>query len=175
VGTSSSGCVAYNNLWYDCVRTAHYNFSLSHSWYDTGMNRDGDNTSVQLGTADPLINWADGDFHLKAATNAGHTLAAPFNQDMYGNTRGADGTWDRGAIEFTATNIGIFDFQLPNADCPTLPNPIMLMGINGLKLMTDNLRFYNIAGGRVPVSRLDQAGLYLAADAGIIHKLVLVK
>lgn len=30
---------------------------------------------------------------------AGTTLSAPYNVDAYGNTRGADGTWDRGAIE----------------------------------------------------------------------------
>ena len=38
------------------------------------------------------------------ATCVGLTLASPYAQDLEGNTRGGDGTWDRGAYEFTAGN-----------------------------------------------------------------------
>ncbi len=37
--------------------------------------------------------------HLTGAL-AGVSLASPYNMDMDGKTRGADGTWDRGAYEF---------------------------------------------------------------------------
>lgn len=64
----------------------------------------------------PWINELLGDFHLLASTAAGLDLtsynATPlrgsassadvhtFHIDMYGNVRGADGLWDRGAVEF---------------------------------------------------------------------------
>lgn len=57
-------------------------------------------TSTSTSTGDPFLNYAGWDFHLTSATTAGTTLASPYDVDMYGVTRGADGTWDRGAIEF---------------------------------------------------------------------------
>jgi hypothetical protein len=56
----------------------------------------------QLFSATPFTNNAAKDFTLRAATQAGVSLSAPFNVDMFGNTRGADGVWDRGAFEFGA-------------------------------------------------------------------------
>jgi hypothetical protein len=41
---------------------------------------------------------------LAAPTTAGSPLASPYNTDLLGKTRGADGTWDRGAFEFDAGN-----------------------------------------------------------------------
>jgi hypothetical protein len=52
------------------------------------------------------VNLAGGDFRLAAATAAGSPLAAPFNFDPTGKTRGADGTWDRGAFEFGSSSTG---------------------------------------------------------------------
>lgn len=46
---------------------------------------------------------ASDDFRLEAATTAGdNTIGAEYNTDAYGNTRGSDGTWDRGAFEYDA-------------------------------------------------------------------------
>ena len=47
-----------------------------------------------------FVNYAGDDFRLASATTAGESLASPFNADLLGNTRGVDGTWDRGAYEY---------------------------------------------------------------------------
>jgi hypothetical protein len=52
-------------------------------------------------TSSIFNDTASADFTLKADTDAGEVLGAPFNVDMLGNTRGADSTWDRGAYEYT--------------------------------------------------------------------------
>lgn len=64
------------------------------------------------GTADPFVNDAIYNFKLLAdqsgATTAGNitaqglALSAPYNLDFLGNTRGVDGTWERGAYEFSS-------------------------------------------------------------------------
>ena len=53
------------------------------------------------GAGDPFTNYHSLDFHLTTATPPGDALPAPYGVDMFGNTRGADGSWDRGALEFT--------------------------------------------------------------------------
>jgi hypothetical protein len=59
----------------------------------------------QLFATTPFTNRTAKDFTLKAATQAGLPLPAPFNVDMFGNTRGADGIWDRGAFEYGAGSV----------------------------------------------------------------------
>ena len=54
-------------------------------------------------TNSPFVNYSGGDYRLSAAVS-GVALGAPYNVDMLGNTRGADGTWDRGAFEFGGNN-----------------------------------------------------------------------
>lgn len=49
-----------------------------------------------------FVNYAVKDFRLAAPTSAGTALAAPFDADPLGNTRGATGVWDRGAFEFVS-------------------------------------------------------------------------
>jgi hypothetical protein len=46
-----------------------------------------------------FVSEANGNFHLNNDTTAGAALAAPFNVDPDGTTRGADGTWDLGAYQ----------------------------------------------------------------------------
>src|SRR5437899_8360956 len=53
--------------------------------------------------SNPFVDWVNENYHLLAATQAGNTLSAPYNTDPDGNTRGADGVWDRGAFEFGAS------------------------------------------------------------------------
>lgn len=55
--------------------------------------------SGTVGSGDPFANVAALDFRLKAATESGATLVPPFDIDALGLQRGADGTWDRGALE----------------------------------------------------------------------------
>jgi hypothetical protein len=51
------------------------------------------------------VNYAGANFRLASATLAGLTLPSPFNTDLDGNTRGADGVWDRGAYEYTTNSV----------------------------------------------------------------------
>ena len=56
----------------------------------------------QIDTFDPFVSLPTGNFHLANGNDvsAGLALLAPFNVDLDGNTRGADGKWDRGAFDF---------------------------------------------------------------------------
>jgi hypothetical protein len=59
-------------------------------------------TNASTGTGDPFTDKANLIFTLVAPTPAGYSsLAAPYNTDPLGALRGQDGTWDRGAYEFT--------------------------------------------------------------------------
>lgn len=64
-------------------------------------NAVGGNNTINTGTV-PFEDAANGNFRL-TNTLAGVTLAAAYNVDFDGETRGADGTWDRGAFEFDET------------------------------------------------------------------------
>lgn len=57
-------------------------------------------TTTSTGTTNPFVDMTGLDFALLAATPAGTSLPSPYNLSPKGTTRGADGTWDRGAIEF---------------------------------------------------------------------------
>ena len=50
-----------------------------------------------------FVDYNGNDFRLASDSllSAGTALSEPFNVDMYGVVRGADGAWDRGAFEFT--------------------------------------------------------------------------
>lgn len=59
-------------------------------------------TNASTSSNSPFINITSLDFRLNQPTPAGTALSAPYNVDMFGKTRGADGVWDRGAVEFGA-------------------------------------------------------------------------
>lgn len=92
---NNSGWVAKNNLFYSNNRTSFTNTTHDYSYTDVSLGE----TNEQVNVSNPFTNYAGKDFSLASATNAGETLAAPYNVDMFGNVRGGDGTWDRGAIE----------------------------------------------------------------------------
>ena len=98
LGTSPE---ARNNIWHETVDSG-YNFSFSSVSHS---NNNLYNMVTQAGetnlTGDPFVSEISRDFRLTARTAAGISLPAPYNVDMFGNTRGADGTWDRGAIEYS--------------------------------------------------------------------------
>jgi hypothetical protein len=73
----------------------HYVDSSSLSLLETGKT---------TGTGVPFVNYTGLDFRLKAGTPAGMPLGAPYDRDMFGNVRGSDGSWDRGAVEFGGTS-----------------------------------------------------------------------
>jgi hypothetical protein len=98
-----SGNEVRNNIWYNSVRTNNsFTGSISNNWYFNTV-QDGDasaSKTVCTTACDVFANLASKDFRLKVATGGGMALAAPFNIDLNGSVRGADGTWDRGAFEF---------------------------------------------------------------------------
>jgi hypothetical protein len=103
----ASGNEAYNNIFYNSQSPNFAKFS-SHN-YNHFINAGGTHSESNgtSGTTDPFVNIAGKDFRLKAGTGAGMNLAAPFNTDAAGNTRGADGTFDRGAFEYATGAITV--------------------------------------------------------------------
>jgi hypothetical protein len=57
-----------------------------------------DDNTIYVEAPPPFVDVAGGDFHLTEAL-PGTSLDAPYDQDLEGNLRGQDGTWDRGAFE----------------------------------------------------------------------------
>lgn len=83
-----SGNVCRNNLWYDSAGAPTASCNTQ-------------NNNGESGT-DPFLGYAGGDFRLSGAI-AGVALSSPYDTDILGATRGLDGTWDRGAYEYTLT------------------------------------------------------------------------
>lgn len=112
-GASANNVQVYNNTIVTASVTGNQSlrFPGSHSsvvarnnvWYVSGGASTGcsanvcDNNSVF--TSSPFIDAGSGNFHLRSAL-AGVALAAEFSTDLCGNSRGADGVWDRGAFEY---------------------------------------------------------------------------
>ncbi len=101
-----TGNTCRNNLGYSIAGT----FTVS-------CNTASNNTEV---TSDPFVSFATGDLRLSGATAAGTSLSSPYNVDMTGATRGADGTWDLGAYEYSAGGSG-----------PPAPTNIRIIGSIG--------------------------------------------
>lgn len=113
IGYNGSGNVAQNNLFAqhpasDTVAftggTHDYNtyFSILNwqNGQDLAPGLASSEAHGQLLTSSPFTDKVSKDFTLKSPTQAGATLPGPYNVDMLGKIRGADGTWDRGAFEF---------------------------------------------------------------------------
>lgn len=113
-GSAGQNEYGYNNLFYNCGGNVG-----ATGWSDWGYHASGGSsyggTSEQTGLSSGIFNnYTGNDFRLASATSAGLTLTSQSwwsgshsffgtvdsAADMYGNTRGADGTWDRGAFEF---------------------------------------------------------------------------
>lgn len=93
-GTSTGGRILVNGGTGNEVRNT--------LWYDiNGTPGASANTTSNNGeeSSNPFVNYATGNFHLSAGI-AGTSLSSPYNLDMEGTTRGGDGTFDRGALEY---------------------------------------------------------------------------
>ena len=88
INGSSSGGQDYNQLYCGNSGTGGSGWTSQH---DITVN------------SSAFVNFAGADYHLASATADGTHLSSPYNQDMDGNTRGADGTWDIGAYEYGGT------------------------------------------------------------------------
>lgn len=75
----------------------------SHNlWISESRANDDFNGQYFSGTeTDLFIDPANGNFSLKLPTESGYVLPAPFDTDLKSNPRGMDGSWDRGAYEYT--------------------------------------------------------------------------
>jgi hypothetical protein len=93
-GNTCTNCQAIDNL---AVLTG-YNLG---SEITASNNTEDSNTSRFVSVA----SLYTADFHLEGAV-PGVSLPSPYNMDMDGNTRGADGTWDRGAYEYVSSRPG---------------------------------------------------------------------
>ena len=91
-----TGTQARDNLFYNTGPAGSVP-TMTHNHF-IGVSTSGTNTSTSVGN--PFVSLAGLDFRLTAGTTAGFTLSAPYATDLYGLSRGGDGTWDRGAAEF---------------------------------------------------------------------------
>jgi hypothetical protein len=112
---SAIGMEVYGNVWLgNEVNIIAFPDGVDHDydWFADNLRTDGCSPACdldpglvasepngELGAGDPFVDWRAGDFALRAATAPGLALPSPFDVDMLGHVRGADGTWDRGAIE----------------------------------------------------------------------------
>jgi hypothetical protein len=96
--------VVENNIWYNNqtddtgvsgATTADYNGFYANKAQGNSGPHD------VVGATNPFINWQAGNWGLSSAI-PGLALAAPYDKDALGTTRGADGVWDRGAYEFVS-------------------------------------------------------------------------
>lgn len=90
---------AVNNLFYNVNNpgaTGDWQVVTHNHFIATSLR----GTATSSSSGSPFIDTTKFNFSLTAPTPAGTVLAAPYNVDMYGRTRGADGIWDRGAVEF---------------------------------------------------------------------------
>jgi len=70
-----------------------------HAYYNTTNTADTD-TNKQVFSSSPFMAESSQNFQLSGDTLSGVSFSSPYNQDSDGNTRGADGTWDRGAFQY---------------------------------------------------------------------------
>lgn len=97
----------YNNIWYNNNGITGANGPTGdYNWFYANDSNNVSGSNDIIGSANPFQDtspWLTGNWVLKSAI-AGLNVGAPYNADMLGNVRGADGIWDRGAIEFGASD-----------------------------------------------------------------------
>lgn len=113
VAAQAADCKIYNNTIYDDSDTGtssllcetgagsviQNNILYLPNGMTAGFTAATANNNSTYTSSPPFVNVSTGDFHLTGAL-AGASLSSPYNVDVEGNTRGADGTFDRGAYEY---------------------------------------------------------------------------
>ncbi|MGZ3769004.1 MAG: hypothetical protein ACXVCP_06910 [Bdellovibrio sp.] len=98
--------IAYNNLIYNSVASIGANFTGKmdyNAYFQT--TKTPSEAHGQIGSGSPFVNETANDLRLLVATSAGTILSSPYNMDLTGKVRGADGNWDRGAMEFVSSSL----------------------------------------------------------------------
>jgi len=98
---SGTDNVVYNNLWVNCP-TINIDGTHDYNGFSDSNARGESNAQTNVPMS-IFSSYAGKDFMLTSPTKPGIALTPPYDQDMLGNVRGADGVWDRGAIEYTGT------------------------------------------------------------------------
>jgi len=104
-GTNQETNVAYNNIVYNSINGASHTIGFMGSSHDYNMYDDTHGEAHGqhwTGGSSLFVDYMNDDFHLAVPTQPGTTLS--YNEDPDGNTRGADGNWDRGAYEFVESS-----------------------------------------------------------------------
>jgi hypothetical protein len=177
----------YNNIWYNNIANS-FSISGTHDYNYFSNNRRvqgcnpvcdknqdgaGPEAHSQVTSTNPFKAWtgttdpADANLSLNVPTAAGMTLAAEFKYDMYGNERGADGVWDRGAVEYSKTNIERrTPAYSPRGQAPNVERRMPLTINDGL--------VYNSFGQVVDRAKGFKAGVYYIKVGTSYHKLVFI-
>ncbi len=97
----SLNSVVYNNIWYNngTDDTGVIGATGDYNWFYGNRRNNNRGANDLVGKANPFVNWQAGDWGLTAAI-PGLFLTDFENTDFRGVTRGADGVWDRGALEY---------------------------------------------------------------------------
>jgi hypothetical protein len=93
----------YNNLLYSMPADVRgLSGAKDYNAYYSTTNTPSE-THGQAATGNPFVNLNNYDVSLLAPTNDGYHIDSsvhPYNIDAFGRVRGADGVWDRGALEY---------------------------------------------------------------------------
>lgn len=101
LGASTFGDVR-NNIFISTSAPSFGACAHNYNYFETGLGVSGESNGQE--GSDPFTDAASDVFTLSFATTAGDsTIGATYNTDPLGTTRGSDGTWDRGAYEFSGT------------------------------------------------------------------------
>lgn len=92
--------LVYNNMFYN-TNPRIINGSHNYNWFDSDSHGE---ANAQVSTSSPFVSYSGKDYRLSGPTMTVVSQPSPYNLDMLGNTRGADGVWDRGAYEFGGTS-----------------------------------------------------------------------
>lgn len=105
--SKATGIEIYNNIWYNFQEPDNYLVMYLedtdyNSFYSCDFRLDMPQAANnEFLSGDPFDNSGSDIFSLNGGSpTAGMELPAPYNKDMFGNTRGSDGLWERGALEY---------------------------------------------------------------------------
>lgn len=97
---SGTNNIVQNNVFIDC-RSVWIEGSHDYNTFTDSSSRGEANAQTNVSSS-IFTNFAAGDLRLRSETSAGVALASPFNKDLRGNVRGADGVFSRGALEYSS-------------------------------------------------------------------------
>ena len=95
-----------------------------YNWFE-GADKDGETNGIAAGSTNPftVAPVISETVSSTLPRNKGQALASEYNTDADGNVRGADGTWDMGAYEFSSGGGGGATIQTLNVQNLTITGP----------------------------------------------------